>query len=324
MPENEYLGSFKYEGKLVEGGILEASAAAKALSGIDSSLKFFVTQERPDLGAFTLPIPVKIQEGSWEALVPSDILGWIKTAGGIALSTYLYAAAKKMAENDFKDKGLKDVFQKALVSMQWLIKLGKHLGHLAIRNLDQIKWDREGFIGVVNEAKEVLYIPIDIFKRLTACPKNILSDLVGVVEIERTLRINVYFEKETSSVEITKAERFVFFEESDSVEVLFPELIHGMQIELEGVVTRGNEMSNTIGFYYNGHILTCSPRKGSIVRYKSHLFLSCRIIGEITRANKNGVAVEHRPRIIFENLTILNEKQQLELDMPTDDQAEET
>ena len=69
-------------------------------------------------------------------------------------------------------------------------------------------------------------------------------------------------------------------------------------------------MTNTIGFWYKEHVLTCIPKSGSIVRFKKHLFLQCQIIGEITRLDKNGKPTEFRPKIFIEDLTILSDKEQ--------------
>jgi len=90
----------------------------------------------------------------------------------------------------------------------------------------------------------------------------------------------------------------------DGAEILFPEFQHGQRISLEGVVTRGNEMTNTIGFQYSGHILTCRPRRGSIVRFKRHLFLRCLIIGKISRLDEHGGTTNPRPQIVFDDLQI--------------------
>ena len=318
MTNADFLGSFKYEGQLVREGIIDARSGARALTGIDSSLKFFISQERPDLVGVQIPIPVKIEQGSWEALIPTDIIGWIKGVGGIAVSTYLINAAKKIAENDFKDKGIKDVAKGALHCVQWLIRIGKHLGHLALRNLSKLKWDKEGFVGLLNEKLEVLYVPIDIFKKLLACPKSILADLASVVEIERSLKISIFETDSVLTVELSRRERHIFYDEADDLEVLFPHLVHGQQVELTGVITRGNEMSNTMGFLHEGHILTCIPRKGSIVRFKSHLFLACKLVGEISRADKKGQIAENRPRLIIDDLKILHEEPELPLQLPED------
>jgi len=71
---------------------------------------------------------------------------------------------------------------------------------------------------------------------------------------------------------------------------------------LEGFVTRGNEVANSIGFRYLDHILTCYPMSGSIVRFKSLLFTACAIEGSISRIDEHGHPNAHRPKIHFDKL----------------------
>jgi hypothetical protein len=68
----DLIGFLKYEGKLVEDGILDAKSAAKALFGFDHALRYFITQAHPDLATIQFPIPVQIQRGSWLAVIPSS------------------------------------------------------------------------------------------------------------------------------------------------------------------------------------------------------------------------------------------------------------
>jgi hypothetical protein len=84
--------------------------------------------------------------------------------------------------------------------------------------------------------------------------------------------------------------------------VLFPELKHGMNVVLDGEVTRGNETTNSIGFRYNDHILTAYPKTGSVVRYKSTLFLKAKIFGTISRVDELGKIAANRPKIIFDDI----------------------
>ena len=86
-----------------------------------------------------------------------------------------------------------------------------------------------------------------------------------------------------------------------------PELVHGKAVELSGEIPKGNERSNSIGFYYNGYTLTCTPIKGSIVAYKNSLFSKCRIIGVVDRTNNIGEPIEKKPRIVFEKLIPIND-----------------
>ena len=310
MDQESYLASFKYEGDLVTGGVLDALSASKALSGIDSSIKFFVHQEMPELKEVDFPIPVKVQEGSWEALIPTDPVGWMKaigSVGGIALSTYFVTAAKKMAEHDFKDKGLREVMKGAIACLQWLIRLGKHLGHLALNTVSEIDWSKaeENLIGVRNQAKQVLYLPTELFRRLAQCPKSILSGLASVIEVERTLVISLFVNKETVSVEIDIQHRSIFFHEQDDEEVLFPELTHQKLVELDGLVTRANVRTNSLGFLYQDHILSCYPASGNIVRFKEQMFLPCRVKGIIDRMDKFGSISEKKPKIIIQELNAI-------------------
>jgi len=77
---------------------------------------------------------------------------------------------------------------------------------------------------------------------------------------------------------------------------------HGDKISLEGDITRGNENSNSLGFRYDAHILTCYPISRSIVKFKHTLFLKCNISGVIDRRDKFGNITEKRPKIIFANI----------------------
>ena len=307
---NGFIGFIKYDGHLTDDGILDARSAAKALHGFDHALRYFVTQQQPDLAAVEFPIPVRIERGSWVALIPHSIGEWIVATMGLAAAAYATTAAKKMAEHDFRDVGLRDAFKKAIHAVQWMIKIGKHLGTLARKSLTGLRWtDGNREVGIPNETGELLYVPREYFELFVECPTGIISDMASVVELERRLIVGLDENGKIEEVTITRRERAIFYaDDEDSGEVLFPELAHGQHVELEGLVTRGNEQTNTIGFQYNGHILTCYPTLGSIVRFKPHLFLTCRIIGEVTRLNDDtGESDEARPKIFFDDLVIIRE-----------------
>jgi len=303
---------------MVAGGILDARSAANALHGIDSSLHYFIALENAELGALDIPLPVKIQEGSWEALIPDDILGWIKAIGGIAGivgTTYLSAAAAQLAQNDFKDVTTKQILQKALKSIQNLISIGTHLGNLKFRNITGPTWDKEGMIGIRNAKGEILYIPIHEFRKIESCPENILSKMASVVEEERTLVVGIRVGGLVNEVALTRKDRHIFYtDENDTEEPLFPDLTHGKRVALKGTVTRENGRANTLGFLYENHVLTCIPANGQIIPYKKHLFLHCLIKGTISRLDEKGRPIATRPKVIFDDLEILSDKEQLEFE----------
>ncbi len=139
-------------------------------------------------------------------------------------------------------------------------------------------------------------------------PSGLLSKVSKIVETQRALTVGVNEDGVVIEVSITSRDKYIFyFGEDDTSEILFPELQHGQRVRLDGVVTHGNESANTIGFQYSGHILTCHPRRGSIVRFKRQLFLRCWIIGEISRLDDRGGASNPRPQIIFDDLQIIYE-----------------
>ena len=49
------------------------------------------------------------------------------------------------------------------------------------------------------------------------------------------------------------------------------------------------------------------------MRHKRRLFLTCRLLGEVTRLDKHGKPTELRPKIIFDKLAALSDKEQMAL-----------
>ncbi len=140
MDEEKYIGYLKYSGKLVEEGLLDAKKSAQALIGFDGAIRFFVDQQAPHLTQVDYELPVRVRQGPWEILIPKTIAQWIMAGGGIVITKYLSTAAKKMAEKDFDDVGIKDIFSKALKAIQWVIKIGKHIGNTTKKKFESVKF----------------------------------------------------------------------------------------------------------------------------------------------------------------------------------------
>ncbi len=314
--EEEYIGCLKYTGKLVEEGMLDARKSAQALLGFDEAIRFFVTKQAPELNKSDFEFPVRILKGSWELAIPVTIAEWIQAGGGIAATAYAAKAAQKMAERDFDSFGFKDIFKKSLIATQWVIKIGKHLGDLTIKKFANTKFqDNNQVIGIPNSEGEFLYVPLEYLEFYASINPKLLSNITELVEDERVLSIGVYEDGELIEEKITRKHRNIFTHETDEEDdTLFPELQHGDNVVLEGEVTRGNEMSNTVGFSYQGHILTAIPESGSIVRFKGSLFLNCNIHGDISRLDDKGKLGAKRPKIIFTHIEPLeNDKDELSL-----------
>lgn len=301
----EYLGYIKYKGKLVESGLLDARKAAQALIGFDEAVRFFVGQQSPSLTDIDFEFPVRIREGSWAALIPHNLIDWIMTAVGVGTTTYLITAAKKMAERDFSEKGLKDIFIHAVEAIQWMIRIGRHLGNLTIKKFENVRFRSENTeIGIPNENKEYLFVPKKYFDFFLSANPKLLNKIAELIEEERELEIGVYKEGEVIKESVPHKYKYIFAsdEEEEVEDMLFPELKHGQTVALEGHITRGNENTNTLGLKYKDHILTCYPHSGSIVRFKNTLFLYCRIYGIISRLDKFGGHNELKPKIVFDRI----------------------
>jgi len=300
------LAKIKYEGKQVEDGFLDARTAANALIGIDESLRYFIYQEGVDMQKLPFEIPVKIQKGSWEALFPDNIdevlikglLTWgAAKYGGTALS--------EMAKNDFKNIGFKDVFKSAFKKMTWVMRIAIHLGTISIKKLSSIKFtDNNTKAHITNAKNETLEVPVEFLEAFTECPEYLFDKLSKVVDVERKLVVLYTDDKEKLEVKVDHTQRRIFVKQDESDEVLFPALNHGDYVELEGHITRGNEQENTIGFQFDGHILTCYPETGKITDYKDALFLNCTVKGYIDRLDKNGELNHKRPRIRFTQIRV--------------------
>lgn len=298
--EEQYIGFLKYEGNMVDEGFMDARKSAQALLGFDEAIRFFVFQQVPSLRKTDFELPVRVKKGSWEIVIP-ELVELIQLAGGVIVTAYGIKAAQKMAERDFKEIGLKDIFRKSLLSMQWLIKIGKHLGDLTLKKFENLKFrDNNELIGILNSEGKYLYVPKQFLDYYVATTPKLLAKISELIEEERMLSIGVYQDGQLIEETVTRKHRRIFTHEAEEqVDMLFPELEHGQDVILEGEVTRGNEMSNTIGFNYQGHILTCFPESGSIVKFKPSLFLKCRIHGSITRLDEKGHLDAKKPKIIF-------------------------
>lgn len=298
-----YIGYVKYEGRLVKEGLMGARTSAKALLGFDESIRFFVNQQLPQLYTAKYDIPIKVNKGSWELAIPETIGQWITTSAGVAVTTYLGAAAKKMADNDFKDVGLKNIFKSSLKAIQWVIKIGRHTGTIERKKFTDVKFRNENQeIGLPNKDGVYLYVPKKYFEYYISCTPKIISELAEIIENERELAVGIFEDGEKIEEKVTIKDKQIFYKKDEEEDILFPELSHGLKVELEGYTTRGNQKANNLGFEYQNHILTCYPSDGNISQYKSCLFLKCKIYGKINRKDKHGEITESRPRIIFDHL----------------------
>ncbi len=301
---NEIFAHIKYEGELVKDGFLDARKAGEALLGIDESLRYFLYQEDKKFRNIEFEIPVRIRKGSWETVFLENFDAiLIKTAITWGATKYFGSALSEMAKTDFKDIGFKDVFKKSFIAMTWVVKIAKHLGTLTKKKFENIEFSKDNNqVLITNHNGEVLYVPYQYLEVFINCPDKLFSSLAKVVDVERELIIgyNDVLNQNFDFVRINNLDKQIFISAEEEEEFLFPELINDAFVDLEGHITRGNEKSNTIGFLYEGHILTSYPIDGNVKKFKSSLFTNCIIKGYVDRLDKKtGEYIEKRPRIKF-------------------------
>jgi hypothetical protein len=308
-PQSKYIGCVRFSGELVQEGLFDARKSAQALLCFDNAVRQMVEHQAPDLKMAEYELPVRIRQGSWEVLIPDTIGKWVGTALGAAAIAYVTKAANKMADKDFDDVGLRDIFKKALEGIQWFIRIGKHLGEVTYKKFTGVKFRKDNTeIGLPNSEGEYLYVPKKYYDMYIASSPTMLAQLARLIEDERILSIGIYENEELIEEKITRRYRRIFTQEEESTEdIILPELQHGMPAVLEGEVTKGNETSNTIGLRYQGHILIGQPQTGSIVRFKPCLFLQCRIYGFISRKDDDERITLKRPKIYFDRIEPLEE-----------------
>lgn len=300
--EDGYIGFVKYEGELVEDGLMDARRQAKALLAIDLALRYFIEKNVPELGRLDFEIPIRIRKGSWEALIPETVGGWAQGGLGVVATAYFTKAAQKMAEKDFADFGILDIFKSAINAMKWFARIGKHMGNVKIRVFSESKISLDQkMIGVKNEAGKILYVPKEILDLYVQTNPKILSELAENITQGRELLIGTIQKGIVDQEVIGVVDKELFFQKDvfEEEDVLFPELVHGDSVILEGEVTRENKTTNSMGFKYREHILSAYPLDGSIVRYKPDLFLRCKLFGVVDRKDEKGRIAAKKPRLFF-------------------------
>ncbi len=295
------VGFIRYHGEAVGKGIIEAKAAGSALIGLDESLRYFNSRQFKDLIVVDYQIPIKTSEGSWVVIV----LGGLGVGASTFALSYLKKAGEKMAENDFKDIGLKDVIAKSLDAIGKFIELVKLTGRRS-------NWEREDFkvdadkacARVIGSNGAVVEIPIRYLEWYKKMPPKLLDKMISPVVEGRELEVGVEKEGriELATVSVFDKALFVYEEDEGEEDFLFPELVHGDEVRIEGKLIRGNERSNSMGVEYAGHYINCIPEHGKITRFKSALFLKCVVEGTVNRHMKKRKVADRRPTIIIKNV----------------------
>jgi hypothetical protein len=241
MDEEKYLGYIKYDGELVENGLMDARKQAQALIGYDSALRYFIGKQAPELRNLDFEIPVRIKKGSWEALIPETVAGWVQAGLGVVATAYFTKAAQKMAEKDFADFGITVIFKKAVEAIKWFARIGKHMGDVSIRQFENTKFSQDNqLIGICNANGEYLYVPKSVFDLYISSNPKLLEKIAENITEGRGLKIGTFqgCEADEETIDITNKAIFCKDEDEDTDDVILPELIHGDTVVHHGPVNQ--------------------------------------------------------------------------------------
>lgn len=304
------VGYISYEWEGTPSGVIDAYAGGEALLGIDEAVRFFNRQQIRSLASSSYEIPVYTGEGSWLAVV----MGVIGLPVGTFITAYTKKAAEKMAEKDFSNVGLSDIARKSMDALVRLVEVIKHLKKVPDWQATKVTWSDNALVAFI-EANDgnVIAVPAEYLKWYRQIPRGTLKKLS--TPISAGGKMVVASKQEDGSFHSVDVDHeYVYLlsgeDEANDDQFLFPELRHADEVELEGLVTRGNQSTNSIGFQFGGHILNCIPEAGNVRRYKAAMFLHCRVVATVNRHVGSLTKLDNRPTLIIQKIIPLEDDNQ--------------
>lgn len=314
---SESFAYIKYYGEKTNNGVIDLAAAADALSGFNDVIKFFNAKQNSYFYENIYEIPVKIKEGSWVAtIIDNPLTSFALTSASIFAGSYLKKAGEKMAENDFKDVSFKKILQKSMNAFLDFIKIKK----LKISNEEIEKGKkivRNGIVYtliILPNGKEI-EIESEFLEWYKKMPPAMVQKLVNPIEKERLLEVAVLNDDLVRKENINEVEK-VFFNPAainNDEDLILPHLQHSNRYQLEGILTRGNQSSNSLGFKYAGHILNCYPEVGDVSRFKDSLFKKCIVDCYVNRNMKTSLKIDRRPTLIIISSSPIDDNHQFNI-----------
>lgn len=304
----KYFAYVKYVGEDIHDGVFGAKASAAALLGLDAALRYYAEQEIPELKDVEYDFPIKIQEGSWEALVPENVeelmqvvkVGGLGALVAVSVKQYLKKTAEIAAKDGLLETGLaKDIekaIRKSVEILQWVVSYVKHMRSFDREPKATFDADNDS-VTVYNKEGKALTFPQKYLGFILHCPKSILNGLARNITEKRTLKLGLRHGSDWSVAEIGNEDRGLFYEELEEEDVL-PELKHGELVVLHGVIVRANEKEQSFGLQYKDHIITCKPEEGrTIGSFKDEIISSrsgklyqthVKVTGVVDRLTEDG------------------------------------
>jgi hypothetical protein len=303
-----YVGYVKLRDPKIEGGVLGARRSAEILLTFDDALRSIVVQIEPTLGNVDFELPIKVREGSWEALIPTTVQAWMVAAVGAAATAAATTAATQLTKNSVGDKDYADLARAAARIFQGVIRIRKHVGKQDVGQGVRFK-DNNEVVEIPNADGVYMTTSRQELEAYLRTPAKLLGEIVNFLGAESSFAVGSVAPDGTTTEEtVTYVDRDIFGGEEDEEpdetdEILFSQLKHDQYVVLEGTMTSGNSLTNRVGFKYNEHVLSCYPAGAPITAFREAFFKPCEIRGRISRLTESGDTNAKRPKIIFDRLT---------------------
>lgn len=291
--EKESVGYLRYSGDAIEDGVFDMRKAGDALIGFDRILRHFIVVQNPEMKKIDFELPVKIEEGSWNAKV---IIGTALVSGFAGKMGYL------AAEDAYPI--VKSYMQTAMFNAQKVIETKKHMKEIGVDKVKKTQEQRleEHNILLENEEKEILLVSKEEYLNYIGCPEDIFAQNVEIVDFDTFLEIGVYqSDGKISTVSITQKDRHIFTSKKEKPLPLF-QLAHGEIVTLRGKVGSliEKESHRSMKFLYidpyteKEYTIECTGNnitqfKNSIISPRTEdFFQDVDIKGQVDRIDGNG------------------------------------
>lgn len=308
----------RIDGDDIIDGLIDIQSAKLVIDGTQEVVGYFLKREDSELSkSHELNYPISTREGCWEIVIPfgTFIVGTVGGAVGGAfragLNAYAKTTGEKISEAQFGKRETREVFESAFRKLDVVIKIAQHLGVVDRKSPLNIKIPdfKSKRALLTNNQGNVLSVTTDDIEVYRSCPERLLRSLASVVTDYRTVSIGYHAEGITHESVIDVDTKEVFAPEDEPQEPILPELQDGEYVKLQGYVSRGNQITNTIGFKYKDHVITCEPNGKLITSYLNAHYKTCEIVGMVTRTTRSEVELgkRDRPKVIFDNLIMIDE-----------------
>ena len=262
----------RVDGEDIVAGAIDIKTAHLMLDGTQEVVSYFLKKEDSNLAKKgELNYPIKTREGSWEILIPfgTFMLGAAGSAFTTGINAYAKKTGDKIAEKQFAEKETREIFESAFKKLDIVVKISQHLGIVDRKtplNMKLVDYKKKTIL-LTNNQGNVLSTTIDEIEVYRSCPERLLHSLASAVTDYRTVSIGYKGSGEVREQVIDIDSKEIFAPEEDPQEPVLPELHDGEYVTLRGYVSRGNQITNTIGFKYKDHVITCEPNDKLITGY---------------------------------------------------------